>query len=57
MEPNCINITDLTNAILEYLVGGLLLPELAHYFGERMQSWSRLSEQNLRADKWRVCRG
>jgi hypothetical protein len=22
----------------------------------RGQSWSRLSEQNLRVDKWRVCR-
>jgi len=21
------------------------------------ENWSRLSEQNLRADKWRVCRG
>ncbi len=23
----------------------------------RGQSWSRLSEQDLRVDKWRVCRG
>ncbi|MGY3079527.1 hypothetical protein ACVWZZ_005935 [Bradyrhizobium sp. LM6.10] len=23
----------------------------------RRQSWSRLSEQNLRVDKWSVCRG
>jgi hypothetical protein len=26
-------------------------------FARRGKSWSRLSEQNLRIDKWRVCRG
>jgi hypothetical protein len=25
--------------------------------GEGMMSWSRLSEQNLRVDKWSICRG
>jgi len=24
---------------------------------EKVLSWSRLSEQNLRVDKWSVCRG
>ena len=31
-----------------------------HYQGgpqTGVQSWSRLSEQNLRVDKWSVCRG
>jgi len=35
--------------------GGLIAQaEIAH---QTAQSWSRLSEQNLRVDKWSVCRG
>jgi hypothetical protein len=25
--------------------------------GNERQSWSRLSEQNFRVDKWSICRG
>jgi hypothetical protein len=45
-----------------YRKQGLLFERHRRFFGRNdnvtlvIQSWSRLSEQNLRVDKWRVCR-
>lgn len=63
---------DLAN-IVTFWLSAVLIVTLAHTYrktlrsalkGEearelliREQSWSRLSEQNLRVDKWSVCRG
>jgi len=38
-----------------------LFPAIDEWFSDRREmremSWSRLSEQDLRVDKWSVCRG
>jgi len=34
-----------------------LRPVIGGLVGFVLQSWSRLSEQNLRLDKWSICQG
>ena len=58
-------VTDLADrmqkhAAVDYEVGFISALEANPVFLERrlaVVSWSRLSEQNLRVDKWSLCRG